>query len=363
MLKRALALMLLSATAAKADVLIGVAGPLSGQSQPFGQAMLNGVKAAVDKINAGGGLRGEQVSIVSVDDQCDTMQAREVANKLIAAQVDLVIGHFCSTAAVEGAKLYNNAGIPMFAPTANSPALTESGLSNVIRITTRIDAQGAFAAARIKAKRPNAKLALVDDGTAEMKAITASFAAAYGKAPTIAASISLDQKDFAELIAKMKAAGIDTLYIAAQASDAGRLTLQISKTGLDVKRYGPDALLIDTFWATAGASAENTLVSFPTDPELSNEARSLGKDMKALGQATEGPYLPAYAAVQLFADAAETEGAHSHAKIATTLKSGTSFPTILGPIKFDSKGDGQDLRFNWYSWNNGVYQTIAPENP
>jgi len=350
-------------SAAQADVVIGVAGPLTGQSQNFGQSMLNGVKAAVDKINGQGGLKHEQVSIISVDDQCDTAKAKEAAQKLIAAQVDVVIGHFCSAAAMATAPIYAQADVPMIAPTANAPGLTEAGMNNVVRITTRIDAEGAFAAKRILAKRPNAKLALVDDGTTEMKAITTSFLAAYGKAPNVMAAVAPEQKDYAEVLGKMKAAGIDTLYVATQPADAGRLTLQAAKLGLDLKRYGPDALLADPFWTSAGVNGENTLVSFPIDPETSNEAKHLSADMKTLNQATDGPFFPAYAAVQLFAAAAEMAGAHGHSGLASVLKSGDSFDTVLGPMRFDAKGDGLDLRFNWYSWNNGVYQTIAPENP
>ena len=363
MLRLAAALLLFSATAVRADIIIGVAGPMSGQYQAFGQSMLNGVKAAVDRINASGGLHAEQLSIISADDQCDTIKAKEAANKLLAQQVDVVIGQFCSNPTLEAAKIYDKAGVTLIAPSAALPALTESGLSTVIRMTTRLDAQGAFAAKRILAKRPNAKLAVIDDGSADMKAITASFAAAYGKPPTITATIVPDQKDFAEVIAKLKANNIDTIYLATSGSDAGRLTAQAAKSGLDLKRYGPDSLLIDTFWAASGADGENTLVSFPSDPENSFEAKALSRDSKALGQATDGPFLPSYAAVQLFAAAAEEVGPHSKGKIAETLKSGDGFATILGPLRFDAKGDGQDLRFNWYSWNNGVYQTIAAESP
>ena len=348
--------------AARADIVIGVAGPMSGQYQAFGQSLLNGVKAAVDKINASGGLKGEQLSIITADDQCDIFKAKEAANKLLTQNVDVVVGHFCSNPTLEAAKLYDKAGVTLIAPSAALPALTDSGLSNVIRVTTRLDAQGAFAAKRILAKRPNAKLAVVDDGSTDMKAIIASFAAAYGKPVTITASIVADQKDFAEVIAKLKAANIDTLYLATNGSDAGRITVVAAKAGLDLKRYGPDSLLIDTFWTASAADGENTLVSFPAAPENNSEAKVLSRDMKALGQATEGPFLPAYASVQLFADAAGQAGPHSKAKIAETLKSGDSFATILGPLSFDANGDTQDLRFNWYSWNNGVYQTIAPEN-
>lgn len=363
MLKMLAALLVLASSAAQADVIIGVAGPLTGPYQNLGLSMVSGVRVAADKLNAEGGINREQIIVVPVDDQCDTIRAKDAADRLLAAQVDAVIGHFCSNSALEAARIYDKAGITMIAPTATLPSLTEAGLANVIRLSTRIDAQGAFAASRILAKRPLAKLLLVDDGSTEMKAITASFTAAYGKVPTLTAIISPDQKDFTDLIAKAKAAGIDTLYIAANATDAGRFTSQAAKAGLELKRYGPDPLLNDVFWTSAGGAGENTLVSFPIDPESSSEGKALVLDMKALGQIPDGTTLLAFAAVQLYAGAAITQGAHARNKIADELKSGKEFSTILGSLKFDQKGDGQDLRFNWYSWNNAVYQAIANDNP
>jgi len=44
-----------------------------------------------------------------------------------------------------------------------------------------------------------------------------------------------------------------------------------------------------------------------------------------------------------FAAAAEEVGPHSKGKIAETLKSGDGFATILGPLRFDAKGDGSCL--------------------
>ena len=82
--------------------------------------------------------------------------------------------------------------------------------------------------------------------------------------------------------------------------------------------------------------------------------------MKVSGEVLDGPALPAYAAVQLYV-AAAANGPHAGLGIASTLKSGASFDTVLGPLSFNSKGDGQTLRFSWFSWNNGQYQTIAAE--
>jgi len=347
---------------ALADIQIGVAGPLTGTYQSFGQQMLAGVRAAVDSLNAKGGLSTEQLSIIQADDQCDAVKAEEAAQKLIAARADVVIGHFCSNAALAAAKLYDKAGITMITPAATLSALTEAGLANVIRVSPRSDSQGAFAAQRIKSKRPNAKLALVDDGSADMKAMIQSFAVAYGKGASFTASFAADQKDFADIVAKMKAAGIDTLYIAASATDAGRLTAQAQAAGLSLKRYGPDSLLNDTFWQASAAAGENTLVSFPEDPQIHKEAKGLIADMKALGETADGPTLSSYAAVQLYAAGAEAKGAHSGTSIASWLRSGQANPTVLGPLSFDAKGDPQDLHFAWFSWNNGTYQTIAAES-
>ncbi len=345
-----------------ADITIGVAGPLTGTYQTFGQQMLGGVRAAVDAINAKGGINNEQLAIVSADDQCDASKAEDAAQKLIAAHADVVIGHFCSLPALAAAKLYDRANIAMLAPAAMLPSLTESGLPNIIRLATRTDDQGAFAALRVKAKRPDAKLALVDDGTADMRAIVQRFVTAYGKGATFTASFLPDQKDFADLVAKMKAAGVDTIYLAASGSDAGRLTAQAQAAGLNLKRYGPDSMLNDTFWQASGAAGTNTLVSFPEDPQIHTDSKILAKDLAALGEAADGPALAAYAATQLFAAAAQAKGAHAGTQLAIWLKSGQPVPSVLGPFRFDAKGDGQDLRFTWFSWNNGTPQAIAPEN-
>ncbi|MDE2384761.1 MAG: branched-chain amino acid ABC transporter substrate-binding protein [Alphaproteobacteria bacterium] len=353
----------LSILGARADVTIGLAGPLTGQYQAFGQQMLVGVKAALDGINAKGGIGGEQLVLVTADDQCDAAKAEDAAQKLITAHADVVIGSFCSVPSLAAARLYDKAGITSISPAATLPLLTEAGLATVIRLAPRADTQGAFAARRILAKRPNARLALLDDGTAQMKALIASFSAAYGKGASLTASFAPDAKDYSDLVGKMKAAGIDTAYLAASATDAGRITAQAQAAGVAIKRYGPDSLLADAFWEASGPAGEGTLVSFPDDPQNHNEAKGLLADLKALGEATDGPALPAYAAVQLFAAAAAAKGAHSGPAIAESLKSGEAFATVLGPLRFDAKGDPQDLRFNWFSWNNGAYQTIAAETP
>ena len=356
------ALGLVCKSQAYADILLGVAGPLSGQYASLGQQMLVGAQAAVDAINAKGGVAGQNLRIMSLDDGCDNRQAEDVAQKLVEAQASGVIGHYCSNAALAAAKIYEKAGVVMLAPVASLPALTSSGLSNVVRLAARDDMQGAFAASRISQKRATARIALLIDGTSANKAIAASFVAALGKPPALVLEFKPDTPDFSDMIAKMKSENIDVAYFACGASDAGHISAQAAKADLKMLRYGPDALVSDLFGQAAGPASEGMLASFPVDPLLAVQSRSVVAALKLAGQSGDGAALPAYAAVQSFAaGAAATNGANG-AAIAAWLKSGQSIDTVEGPLTFDKNGDATPVRFSWYVWINGGYQALPDGN-
>jgi branched-chain amino acid transport system substrate-binding protein len=347
---------------ARADILLGVAGPLTGQYANLGQQMLVGTQAAVDAINAKGGIDDQSIKLMSLDDSCDTRKAEDVAQKFIDAKVAGVIGHYCSSAALAAGKLYEKAGIVMIAPAASVPSLTTSGLSNVVRLASRDDMQGAFAAKRILDKRANAKIALLVDGTAPNKAIGATFVAALGKAPALVLEFKPDTADFSDLIAKMKAENIEVAYFACGASDAGHIAAQAAKAGLQLLKYGPDALVSDLFGQAAGPASDGMLASFPMDPQLPVQSKPVVSALKLAGQTADGATLPAYAAVQAYVAAAQATHGTDGAAIATWLKSGQSIDTAEGSLSFDKNGDVTPFRFSWYVWGSGVYQALPEGN-
>ncbi len=348
--------------AARADILLGVAGPLTGQYASLGQQMLTGAQAAVDDMNAKGGLDGQSLRVISLDDGCDNRKAEAVAQQLIDAKVAGVIGHYCSNAALAAGRLYDKAGIVMLAPVASLPSLTTSGLSMVIRLAARDDLQGAFAAKRIMEKRANAKIAVLVDGTEPNKAIATSFVAALGKSPALTLEFKPDAQDFSALVSQMKAVGIDVAYFACGASDAGHISAQAAKAGLQMLRYGPDALVSDLFGEAAGPSSEGMLASFPMDPQLPVQSRGVVSALKLAGQSADGATLPAYAAVQAFAAAAKATHVVDGGAISGWLKSGATVETVEGNLTFDKNGDATPPRFSWYVWNSGAYQALPEGN-
>jgi branched-chain amino acid transport system substrate-binding protein len=332
--------LLLFTLPAHADIVIGVAGPMTGPYAAFGQAMQNGAQLAVDDLNAKGGIAGEMLVLQPEDDGCDNRKAEIAAQDLISKNAKMVVGHFCSNAALVAAKLYEKYGITMIAPTASLPALTEQGLTNVIRLASRDDIQGEVAARSIDSK---AIVAVLNDGAPANAALAARFTTTLKRPPVVAMTFKPEAIDLDGLINDLKINNITTIYLACSASDAARIALALKVTSIYADLLGPDTLLVDQYWQVAGDAAEGTMVTFAVDPMAANEAKPIIENLNT----AIGPSIAAYAAVQLFA-------ATPH-ETAIYLKSGKTFNTAMGPLSFDEKGDVRESRFVWYRWSNGKY--------
>jgi branched-chain amino acid transport system substrate-binding protein len=77
---------------AQADIMFGVAGPLTGPNAAFGAQLQKGAEQAVADINAAGGVLGENIVLSFGDDVSDPKQGVSVANKFVGDGVMFVDG-------------------------------------------------------------------------------------------------------------------------------------------------------------------------------------------------------------------------------------------------------------------------------
>ncbi len=108
-------------------VKIGHAAPLTGNIAHLGKDNEDGVKLAIDEINAAGGadIGGKKVKFEmdSEDDQADPKTANTVAQRFVDEKVVGVIGHLNSGTTIPASKLYAAAGIPQISPSATAVAI------------------------------------------------------------------------------------------------------------------------------------------------------------------------------------------------------------------------------------------------
>ncbi len=348
------------ATSAQAEILIGIAGPMTGQNAAFGQQMRNGAAEAIADINAKGGVNGEPLRLVEGDDQCDVKRATEIANQFAAQDVRMVAGHFCSNAAFAAASVYAARDVLMISPSASNPKLTEQGFSTTLRLAARDDVQGAIAALRILEDDPNAAVAFVEDGTALAKALAATFTRV--KAPALTVTIKPGERNISAAVQKLREGNPSAIYFACGGSDAGNIVSAYAGGGGIAKIYGPDSMLVDAYLERAGVAAEGTVATFPTDPQAAPDAREVIADLKAKNLTADGATLTTYAAIEVYAAVAQANPSANARDIAAKLKSGAKFKTILGEYAFDAKGDVLPQRFDWYRWSDGAFARVNTVN-
>src|SRR5258706_1659447 len=151
----------LASVSAHADIVVGVAGLMSGQYASGGEQMRNGVEAAVAAINAAGGINGHKLKVEVGDDACDPKQAVAVANAMVNRQVSAIVGHYCSSSTIPASEVYSEAQILEITPSTNGQG-TNRGLKNIFRITGRDDQEGVVAADYIVKKFAGKKVAVID---------------------------------------------------------------------------------------------------------------------------------------------------------------------------------------------------------
>jgi len=123
----AIALAFAGTASAQQVVKIGHVAPISGPSAHLGKDNENAARMAIDELNAKGfTLNGQKATLqlISEDDGADPKQGTAVAQKLVDAKVNGVIGHLNSGTTVPASKIYNDAGIVQISPATTAPVYT-----------------------------------------------------------------------------------------------------------------------------------------------------------------------------------------------------------------------------------------------
>ena len=349
----------LAAGGVRAQIKIGVAGPMTGESASVGAQFRNGAELAVADINQRGGVLGQQLQLTVGDDACDPRQAVSVANQLANQGVKFVAGHYCSGSSIPASKVYTEEDILQISPGSTNPDYTDKGSWNTFRLCGRDDQQGKVAGDYIASHFRASNIALLNDNTAYGKGLadeTKKAMAANGVAPALDMAYTPGEKDYSALVSRMKAASIQVIYLGGYFTEGGLIIRQAKEQGMSARLIGGDALVTKDFWQVSGPAGEGTLMTFAPNLETRPEAAKVINEFKAKNIDPEGYTLYTYATIQVWAEAATKAGTTEPKRVAAVLKDSGPWESAIGPISFDKKGDvvGGD-NYVFYVWRNGNY--------
>ena len=267
-----------AAASAPAQVVrIGHVGPLSGAQAHYGKDNENGVRMAVDDLNAQAlaiGGRPVRFELVAEDDVGDPRQGTAAAQKLCDQKVAGVVGHLNSGTSIPASRVYNDCGIPNITASASNPALTQPGYKTTFRLIANDNALGAavatYAADTLKLK----KVAIIDDRSAYGQGVAEVFrktAQARGMEVVDQQFTTDKATDFSAILTSIKSKSPDAIFYGGFDPQAGPMLRQIEQLGLDkVRLLGGDGIctneiaklsnnaktLENVVCATGGASIE-----------------------------------------------------------------------------------------------------------
>ncbi len=354
--------MMLSATASADTIRIAVAGPYTGALTQYGDMVKEGVDTAIELINSSGGVLGNQLEAVVIDDACEPKQGPVVANRVVNEEIHYVVGHVCSGATIAATPVYNNEGVVMVTPSATAPAVTDGkNYETIFRTIGRDDQQGPAAAEFIRTKIKPKAVAVLHDKQSYGQGIAQAVKndlEKNGIKVVLFEGINAGDSDYSAIITKLKSSGADFVYYGGYHPEMGLLLRQGAEQSIQAKFMGPEGVGNPDINAIAGPAVEGLLLTLPADFTTNPDNKAVVDAFKAQGRDAGGAFqLTAYSAVEAIANAIEGAGADDPSKVAAWLHA-NSVKTPIGEISWNDQGDLNDFKFDVFTWHADGSKTV-----
>ena len=350
-------------------VKIGHVGPTSGGIAHLGKDNENGARMAIDDLNAKGvtiGGKKVKFELVAEDDAGDPKQGTAVANKLVDAKVNGVIGHLNSGTSIPASKIYSDAGIPQISPSATNPKFTRQGFKTTYRVVADDvhlgGTLGRYAVKELKGK----SIVTIDDRTAYGQGVAEEFA----KAVKASGGKIEDQQfttdkatDFTAILTAIKAKKPDVIFYGGMDAVAGPMIRQMKQLGISAKFMGGDGICSAELPKLAGgAMADGQVVCAEAGGVEGQQKVGMDKfkeDFKKKFGTDVQIYAPyVYDAVNVMV-AAMQKCNSADPKVYLPCLQKTDYNGVTGHIAFDEKGDIKNGALTLYTYKGDKREQMA----
>lgn len=346
-------------------VKLGHVAPMTGPQAHLGKDNESGAVLAIEELNAQGlEIGGAKVKfeLLSEDDQADPKQGTIVAQKLVDAKVNGVIGHLNSGTTIPASKLYFDAGMPQVSPSATNPKYTQQGFNTAFRVMAN-DIQQGKVLGEFAAQQGAKTVAIIDDRTAYGQGLADEFrkSAEAAGLKVVANEYTTDKAtDFKAILTKIKSKKADLVFYGGMDAQGGPLVKQMKDLGIKAKFLGGDGVCTPEFMKLGGPAADGEYCSLPGMPL---EQLAKGPEFKQKFTSKFGYEIQLYApnvydAVMVVADAMKRADSVEPAKYLPEIGK-TSMEGVSGKIEFDEFGDLKGGAITMYQYEGGALKYVA----
>jgi len=332
---------------AQDTVKIADVAELSGPGATAGVNWNDGVKMAIEEINAAGGILGKQVELSEYDSQSDAQTSRAMVQKAIDDGAYALLGTVYSGSTIVNMLVAQQAEIPQFTG-SESARITAMGNPFIFRTSFGSQKSMPKIAQYMQDEMGVKKVAIVwantEFGKAGHDAFTAEMEA---RGIEITADIPTEnaQADFAADVVKAKGADADAIFVYMTEEESARFLREAKKQGVDKPLVGETTLIGQKVIDLAGDAADGAMGHVSLTPDAPNpnvEKMSAAFEAK-FGYRPDHNAIKGYIGAYAIKYATEQVGDFDSAKIAEHLHglklSAAENPGILIDIGWDDTGE------------------------
>lgn len=347
------------------EIKLGYAGPLTGGQAQYGKDMQNGIVLAIDDMNATKPkIGGKEVKfvLISEDDQADPKTGSVVAQKLVDAGIQGMLGHFNSGTSIPASMVYNRAGIPQIAM-ATAPEYTKQGFKTTFRMMTSDTQQGSVIGAFVVKKLGAKNIAIVDDRTAYGQGLADEFekAAKAAGGKIVRREFTNDKAvDFKAVLTNIKRSNPDVIFYGGAETQSAPMAKQVKELGMKAPIVSGEMSKTDNFLKLAGPAADGTVVSLAGLPleQMPGGAAYEKKYEKRFGSKvqTYSPY--AYDGATAMMTAMIKAGSADPARYLPVLAATNMQGVTTKTLSYDARGDLKDGGITVYKVEGGKWTVL-----
>lgn len=338
------ALLLATASPTTAEpVKIAAIFAFSGKAAQTNKPAILGTELAVDEINREGGVMGQQVELLFLDNDSSPIGSHLAAERAAAAGVTAIIGSVWSSHSLAIAKVAEKNRIPMIATNSTTPSLTAIG-DHIFRVCYDDNFQGGmlarFAFEELKARTALVFVDIASDFSFNLADIfSRNFRLLGGK---IVREIEYKSGNsvYVSQVQEALASDADIVFLSGH-DESGRIAEKLQDAGSKAIPIGSDGWDDAAFYISGGNKIKQGyhLSQWWANHQDPRSGAFLEK-YRHRGEIVAATAL-AYDAVQILIAAIKKAGATDSAAIRGALHSLKGFQGLTGEINFDAQGNAR----------------------
>jgi len=323
-------------------IVVGHVASMTGDTATFGRSADQGIRMAVEDVNAAGGVLGKKLEVVTEDDRSVTEEARSAAQKLIQRdQIKALLGEIASSRSLAAAPEAQRAKVPMISPGSTNPKVTEVG-DYIFRACFIDPFQGAvmahFAADELHAKR----FAILFDFKQDYSVGLAQFFRETVKKN--GGEIVADERytsgdiEFRAQLTTIRAANPDVIFVPGYYTELGLIARQARELGINVPLLGGDGWDSEKTLEIGGDAVEGYFFSthYAADSDNPRVQEFVKRFTAKYGATPDAMAALGYDSAGILAASLTRAGSTDGVKLRDAIAATSGFDGVTGKISIDA---------------------------